>query len=595
MDRRTLIAIVLSIAVVFGFSFLQPVLFPPKPVAQTETPASVPAPAPSAAPTAGQTALVAGSPAETAAVAGIPEQNYPVEDVVVDTGAAVVTISSAGGAVTSYKLKHHKEVDGSPVEMINTEAAKGRAFELSFSGYDKFKPLSEPFAVNKLDAYTVAFSRVYQGTNGKPFTLTKTYRFAANEYLFEIKVQLDGADNSIPVTNAEPVSYSIGFGPQMGPHFTALDGSNEFRKYMRLSTDNREEIWLNNERKDYSGFVKWAAITGKYFTLVVAPDTTNGMITWSNVKGPQHEEYSRLNIARPVASANKISESYKFYLGPKEEKELLRYDDPAKNAFQMPPMKMTQVLENNPFLGWLEFLLKEVLKFFYYGIGGIGTYNWGIAIILLTILVKAVTWPLTAKSYRSMAAMQVIQPKLQEIQSKYKNDPQKLNVAMAELYKKEGVNPLSGCLPLLLQMPILFALFGMFSNHFDLRGAMFIPGWIPDLSIPDSIWAWDKAISIPFIGNHLRLLPILMVVTQIWTSLISMPPGPMTTQNKIMVFLLPGMMFFFFYAMPSGLQIYWVLSNVLQAIQQMLSKNAKPVPAKKGPVLLKSGKNKISK
>jgi YidC/Oxa1 family membrane protein insertase len=201
--------------------------------------------------------------------------------------------------------------------------------------------------------------------------------------------------------------------------------------------------------------------------------------------------------------------------------------------------------------------------------------NYGIAIIILTILVKALLFPLTHKSYESTAKMQELSPKMQEVREKYKDNPQKMNAEMANMYKKEGVNPLGGCLPLMLQLPFFIAMFGLFNNHFDLRGATFIPGWINDLSAPESILNFGS-FTLPILGwNDLRLLPILFVGTQLITSKIMQNPGASTQQMRMITYMLPIVFFFVLYNMPSGLLVYWIVTNVLTAAQQYFNNRKK--------------------
>jgi YidC/Oxa1 family membrane protein insertase len=166
--------------------------------------------------------------------------------------------------------------------------------------------------------------------------------------------------------------------------------------------------------------------------------------------------------------------------------------------------------------------------------------------------------------------MQELNPKIQEIREKYKDNPQKMNQQMSELYKKEGVNPLGGCLPLLLQFPFFIAMFGVFNNHFDLRGATFISGWITDLSAPESILNFGD-FTLPLLGwNDLRLLPILFVGSQLLSSKLMQNPaaGGSNSQMKFMQYGMPIMFFFILYNMPSGLLVYWIFSNILTVAQQ---------------------------
>ena len=170
--------------------------------------------------------------------------------------------------------------------------------------------------------------------------------------------------------------------------------------------------------------------------------------------------------------------------------------------------------------------------------------------------------------------MQKMQPKIQELQAKYKGKPQKLNEEMAKLYKEAGYNPLSGCLPLLIQLPILFAMYRLFNNYFEFRGAMFIPHWIPDLSVGDSILQFPNPI--PFLGwTDLRILPIVYVISQMVFGKITQTPTSDQQQNstiKIMMYGMPLFFFFMFYNAPAGLLLYWTCTNFLMLVQQMIIK-----------------------
>jgi YidC/Oxa1 family membrane protein insertase len=168
--------------------------------------------------------------------------------------------------------------------------------------------------------------------------------------------------------------------------------------------------------------------------------------------------------------------------------------------------------------------------------------------------------------------MQSLSPKIKELQEKYKNNPQKLNTEMAALYKQEGYNPIAGCLPMLLQIPIFFAMYNLFNNHFDLRGAMFIPRWIPDLSLPEAIWNFPAGFRVPILGwTALRLLPFIYVGSQLLYGKVTQTPDQTgNTQMKIMLYVMPIMFFFILYDVPSGLLLYWIFSNLLTLGQQVL-------------------------
>jgi YidC/Oxa1 family membrane protein insertase len=193
-----------------------------------------------------------------------------------------------------------------------------------------------------------------------------------------------------------------------------------------------------------------------------------------------------------------------------------------------------------------------------------------VAIILLTLIVKLLLFPLTKKSSEASIKMQALAPKIKEIQTKYKDNPAKMNAELGALYKKEGHNPMSGCLPLLIQMPLLFAMYNLFNTHFDLRGAMFIPGWIPDLSLPESIWHFGTPL--PLLGwDSLRLLPFIYVGSQLLYGVATRTPEQQGNPSmKMMLYVMPIMFFFILYNVPSGLLVFWIFSNVFTLIQQVI-------------------------
>lgn len=169
--------------------------------------------------------------------------------------------------------------------------------------------------------------------------------------------------------------------------------------------------------------------------------------------------------------------------------------------------------------------------------------------------------------------MQELQPKLQAIQNKYKNDQQKQAMELQKLYKEAHYSPTSGCLPMILQMLVLFAMFDLFNNYFEFRGAMFIPGWIPDLSVGDSVYTFG--FNIPFLGNQIRILPVIYLASQLLFGKITQNGGmtngaPGGGAMKFMTYGMPIIFFFLFYNAPAGLLLYWTISNVIQMIQQVV-------------------------
>jgi len=227
------------------------------------------------------------------------------------------------------------------------------------------------------------------------------------------------------------------------------------------------------------------------------------------------------------------------------------------------------------FHGWFAFISEPFAKFlfilmnFFHSLFG----SWALSIVLITCVLRLLLYPLNTWSMRSMKKMQLVGPELKIIQEKYKKDPAKAREEMMKLYRLHGVNPFSGCVPLLIQMPFLIGMFDLLKSSFELRGASFIPGWINDLSAPDTLFSWN--FSIPFIGNEFHLLPFIlggiMFVQQNMMSNLPKDPKEWTDQQrqqKSMGTIMTVMMTFLFYNFPSGLNIYWISSMVLAIIQQ---------------------------
>ena len=311
----------------------------------------------------------------------------------------------------------------------------------------------------------------------------------------------------------------------------------------------------------------WIALSGKYFSLIAIPDLSSFTTMISTSQDPILFLTDSITLSRPAIKASKQTDTYYFYFGPKTNSELSKYDYADRNAFQQKGLNLEQAAESSGILGWLETIIKFFLNFFFKLVP-----NYGVAIILVTILVKALLFPLTKNGSVSAARMQELQPKMKELQAKYKGNPQKLNQEMAEFYKKEGYNPMSGCLPLIIQFPIFIAMYSLFNNHFDLRGALFIPGWIPDLSQPEAILSFPMINLMIWKIDAIRALPIIYVVSQLlygkYTQMTS--PGQSATQMKMMMYGMPIMFFFILYNTPSGLLLYWIVSNVLSIGQQIV-------------------------
>jgi YidC/Oxa1 family membrane protein insertase len=404
--------------------------------------------------------------------------------------------------------------------------------------------------------------------------------------MFELTVILDGG-YSVPAFDFSGAAYTLAFGPQMGPEFEKLDGRYDFRTYFTYVNGKRRTEKVNENKPEIiSSRPTWAAIAGKYFTFIAIPYLAQYDMNFSTKNEPGLSAASRLNIIRPPLNSARAEDTYRFYLGPKTQDVLVLYNN-GNNGYGLRDMQLVEVASSRGFLSPLEKALKWFLLIFYQLV-----HNYGVAIILLTLLVKILFFPLTKKSSEGTLRMQAIAPKIKELQTKYKDNPQKMNAEMAELYKKEGYNPLSGCLPMLLQIPIFIAMYNLFNNHFDLRGAMFIPGWIPDLSLPEAVHTFTN-FRVPILGwNAIRLLPFIYVGSQLLYGKVTQTPDQQgNAQMKMMLYVMPIMFFFILYNVPSGLLVYWIFSNVLTMVQQVMinkylaPKRAAQAAAQAGPVI----------
>ncbi len=578
MEKRTLLAVVLSVLVItIGFS-IQNALFPPDdfiaerpvPRASTEPDSRDPA----------DPGTVTAQP-DSMEIRAVPDERASVREIVFESSNMRVTMNAAGAVITSLELLNHRD-GGEPVNMVLQGDDGDPAMLTRFGGPDG-RPVTEAFRFNQVSNNEFEFTRDFYlaGNEDEPFELTKRYRFEPGEYLFNIEVELRNTVNAAIPLNIDGFAYPLGFGPQIGPQFTELDGRNEFRRFVTLTQGSRrlerDSTELSEgEREILDQRVEWAGLAGKYFALIGIPDQTRYSIVFDSQPVSGLVRGHQMSFARPAIRQSFNTDTFRVYAGPKTPDALTRYDSADSNAYRISNLNLDQVLDSRPLLGWLENVLRLGLNMFYRIIP-----NYGVAIILLTILVKALLYPLTRKSFTSMKRMQELNPKMNELKEKYKNDQQKQQQALAELYKKEKVNPLGGCLPMVLQIPFFIAMFGVFNNSFDLRGATFIPGWIDDLSVSESIFSWS-GFALPVVGNDIRLLPLIFLGSQLFTSKFMQPAGGAQSgaQQKMFKYLLPAFIFFVLYNMPAGLLVYMILTNVTTGLQQYWSqRGTKKAPA----------------
>lgn len=567
MDKNTIIAIGLSCLVLVGSLFIQTKFIMPKQVAKAEAQAAEE----QIKQEEKQARIEEEQKLISSAFSEQENTDLKEENIVVETSKIKAVLTNKGGDVISYKLVNHKDKEtGEGVEMVKNITSSNRAFALSFGNADN-PTINELFNFKKQDDYTYLFYRDFEvkDQNGNPhkITLGKRYTFKEDDYMFKMEISVLNKDGELIDFNG--ASYSLRTSPQIGPSY---DKKNRYEVRQMLSLSGTKKNRKNIADKYYNIAYDWAGIGGKYFALLVKPASPETMkqSVATVVKGDHGEMNSQLYLSRLPVSQGAVNDVYYVYIGPRQESELIKYNDQNKNAWGLINTKLNYALQTSGFLSPIEIAMKWSLE----RIQRI-VKNWGVAIIILTILLKIILFPIGKNAAMGSIKMQELQPKIKEIQAKYGNDQQKQGMEMQKLYKKAGYNPMSGCLPMVIQMFILFALYNVFNNHFDFRGAGFISGWIDDLSVGDSILSWNK--EIPFISgftmNNLRILPFVYTASQLLNGKITQFGNPATGNNsqmKFMTYGMPLMFFFLFYNVPSGLLLYWTVSNILQIGQQIV-------------------------
>ena len=421
--------------------------------------------------------------------------------------------------------------------------------------------------------------------------ITKTYSIPEERngpYCFELEVNINGNPKGLYITSGVPDVELVGgsYAPQL--------------KYQVLKPGGAEvdEISLPKQEVEENRSVQpeWISNCNGFLGLIVDPLTSpasgykvdkvlgGDLPTRLSLIDPAYHLYPAANYPGYATLLPLKEEFTKFriFAGPYDEQLLKSLDDIYEDLSRgyNPEYNLAISLQ-----GWFSFISQPFAKFLFllmrlfYAI----THSWAAAIILLTIALRAMMYPLNNWSIRSTLKMQQLAPRMQALQEKYKNDPKKGQAELMNLYRETKVNPLSGCLPMLLQMPFLIGMFYMLKSSFPLRGAPFIPGWIDDLAAPDSLFSWGQPI--PLIGNEFHLLPILTgLVMYIQSKMSQKPPkNPLQPtdaekQQKMMGIMMSVIFTVMFYSFPSGLNIYFMFSTLLGILQQkFMTKKPQPV------------------
>jgi len=478
-------------------------------------------------------------------------------------------IDTKGAVLTSWdikpRLKNPQEQEW--VKLLPTIVESG-ALSLSFPYNGReictdelvFESNDQPLVLN---ASRQEGSLMFSAVTAEGLRIVKEFLFHYRKQSFGLRVKIEGAG-----IFDEGRQYTLWWNPGLRPtekkHKDDLsekrhkDDLSSFDAYVMLGDElvktsfGRKQVIVDSA---FSGDTKWMATKTKYFLMAMLPpqdvDGLGVKINWvfqkENKETDSPEQRAIGGGIHMPLQRGMCDHSWEIYLGPMDYFTLQEYG---------------RGLERTVYLGrsvlrWIGLLFLRFFILLYRLVP-----NYGVVIIVFSIVVKAVFYPLSRKSIASIRKMQEIQPEMKKLQAKHKKDPAKLRTATMELYRKNKVSPVSGCFPMLLQMPVFFALYAVFRNTIELRGASFL--WIKDLSAPDTVFYLPA--SIPFYGNAVNIMPIIMAVTMFIQQKISMKDP----QQKIMVYMMPFFLFFIFNNISSGLVLYWTMFNLLQILQERI-------------------------
>jgi YidC/Oxa1 family membrane protein insertase len=514
MERRLLLAVTLSILVMLLYPVFLAKITPPT----TEPKLSI-------------------QPIETKEVIEVEpkEQTLPI-DAVYETlinDKYTLALTNIGGSINKIEIKHKGGPDVDLVSQANFQAGI-----LSIEGKDILSGLSsEKFEIKK------ASNSFYLLKNS--LGIEKNISFLKDRYAIRASVTITNYSNStedilFEITTASNISNK----EQWESRYIEADVLYKDGRLKKISSSN-----FKNYNKLYQENIDWLMLRNKYYSIIARPDfPVRAVFTKNDVKGSGIVGFI---IDEKIMPAEIKTYNFLFYIGPIDIEELEKVDRSFGKAL------------NFGMLTSVSLILLGTLKFFYSVF-----HSYGLAILLLTFCVSLVLYPLTFKSLKSMKKLQELQPQMEKLRLEHKDNPQKLNKEIMELYRRYNVNPMSGCLPIFLQMPIFIALYQTLMKSIELKGASFL--WIKDLSMPDA--AFRLPFMLPFFGDAINILPILMIGAMIIQQKLSQTATTslQTEQQKIMSSVMPVVFGFIFYSLPSGLVLYWLANTLLTSFLQYI-------------------------
>jgi YidC/Oxa1 family membrane protein insertase len=527
MEKRVILAFVLSIAVMYAYTVLFSPRKPPEPETQPQT--STTTPANQSANTAA--GVVQAAEAAAPATKELDTHADTPEDFAVDTPLYTATISNVGGVLKSYKLKAYSDAEGHPLELIDQTSAAKVGWPLTVITGDKTTDdeLNGAQLVGHQDGDRLSLDYVSKGLQ-----LRKTFQFDRANYLFSLQTTVVKDGKSIPFS----IAWRGGFGDQSIPQ----DPAKKNAVYQTDSAFKRINLRSLKDQEQEFTTVR-AGVDDQYFLAMFLLPDNPFQVKIRKLEYPAPDGKSQLGTLYASAAVPE-GRAVRLYVGPKQRDWLAKADP---------------VLPSVVDYGYFEFIARPLVLALLWIHSYIGNFGW--AIILLTIALNVVLFPLRLKQQVSMLKMQKIQPQMRRLQDQYKKlkatDPRRAQVQadMMNLYKEHGVNPMGGCLPLLLQMPLLFGFYSALSYSIELRRAPWML-WVRDLSQPD------------YILHNIPVLAILMAISMFIQQRLTPTTNVDPAQAKMMM-IMPLMFTFMFWSQSSGLVLYWLTSNVIGIAQQI--------------------------
>ncbi len=541
---RTFLAIILSFIILIGYQYFFVGFGPAEvPVEETAVQTEVLPSKAAVPPVAG----IANAPVPTSQPLSAVQMDRPDRDarmLSVETDFYTASFTEEGGVLTSFILKDYKETtdaDSPGMQLVKVDGSYG--FPLEFS-WGSVAPVST--------FYTAASENVrFQGNvaqlsmtgRGNGVEIERSYNFAKDAPVVDLTVRVKNVSSAVLQGAAELHQSNVPFREATAANRFLFTGA---AYYLNESLEEVDSDDFENGSQTITAQMDWVAYEGTYFMNAILPQ--DGSVSSMTMQafgedGVKMKVSSALDTLQP--GSEKVY-SYKLYFGPKKL-DILK--DVGSN------------LDKAVNFGWFDVIAQPTLYLlnFFYGI----FKNYGIAIILVTVMFKAIFWPITQKGLKSMKNMQKLQPKMAKLKEKYKDDPTKMNQEVMNLYKTYKVNPLGGCLPMVLQIPVFFALYKVLLMCVELRHAPFML-WMTDLSAPDRLYI---GVDIPYVGG-IPVLTLLMGGSMFLQQKMT-PTTADPTQAKIMMFL-PVIFTFMFINFASGLVLYWFVNNLLAIFQQQM-------------------------